>query len=88
MQHWMICVTLQMTIILKATWMTSRWEHCFKDRSQGDRNGEKERLTIMLRQLHGISETPSKIQALLMELDYRRVPNDRILPDSAVHKIL
>ena len=49
-----------------------------KDRSQGDLEWEKERLSIMLRQLHGISETPSKIQALLMELDHRRAPNDRI----------
>lgn len=49
-----------------------------KDRSQGDLEWEKERLTIMLGQLHGISETPSKIQALLMELDHRRAPNDRI----------
>ena len=49
-----------------------------KDRSQDDLEWEKERLTIMLRQLHGISETPSKIQALLMELDHRRAPNDRI----------
>lgn len=31
-----------------------------KDRSQDDLEWEKERLTIMLRQLHGISETPLK----------------------------
>lgn len=49
-----------------------------KDRSQGDLEWEKERLIMMLKQLHGISETPSKIQALFMELDRRRAPNDRI----------
>ena len=49
-----------------------------KDRSQGDLEWEKERLTMMLKQLHGISETPSKIQVLLMELDRRRLPNDRM----------
>ena len=49
-----------------------------KDRSRDDLEWEKERLTMMLKQLHGISETPSKIQALLMELDRRRTPDDRL----------
>ena len=49
-----------------------------KDRTQGDLEWEKGRLTLMLTQLHGLSETPSKIQALLLELDRRREPDNRL----------
>ena len=49
-----------------------------KDRSQGDLEWEKERLTQMLIQLRGMHETPSKIQALLEELDRRIEPNGRL----------
>lgn len=49
-----------------------------KDRSQGDLAWEEERLVKMLDQLSKIHETPSKIQALLEELDRRREPNGRL----------
>lgn len=44
MQHWMICGTLQMTIILKATWMTLRWTHCSKIAARVIWSGKKSAL--------------------------------------------
>ena len=48
-----------------------------RDRSQGDLEWEKKRLIKMLEQLSRMRETPSKIQALLEELDHRREPDGR-----------
>ena len=49
-----------------------------KDRSKQDLEWEKECIEAMLERLRRITETPSKIQALLKELDSRRLSGGRL----------
>jgi len=55
-----------------------RVEALLKDRTENDLNWEEKKLKEMLERLEDIEETPSKIQALLEELDDRRLPNGRL----------
>ena len=49
-----------------------------RDRSVQDLEWEEAQLSAMLEQLNAIHETPSKLQALLGELDRRKLPDGRL----------